>query len=221
MDTIDAIKGRSSIRAFLDKPVNRKTVEQILEIARWAPSSSNIQPWQITVVTGDSKVRLSEAIIHEIENDAKPHPEVTRYPDDWFEPYKTRRFSCGMALYKSQDIGHDDTEARRQAWIRNYRFFGAPVGLLFFINRKLGPGAWMDVGMFMQNIMLVAHNQGLGTCAQASLTDYPDAIRSILGTPDEHTLICGMSLGYPDINAPVNQYRLDREDVNKIYTWND
>ncbi len=255
MNVLEAIRGRSSIRAFLDQPVPRATIEAILECARFAPSGVNSQPWQVVVLTGEAKRRLSEALAHARASGVRENPDYAYYPGNWFEPYKSRRKACGLALYSAVGIGIAesanapslargprldpiaesanapslargprldpiaDPEKRMQQWLRNYHFFGAPVGLLFFTDRRLATGSFMDTAMFVQNVMLAARGFGLATCPQASLAEYPDIVRSMLNIPPERALVCGMSLGYADASAPVNQYRLEREPVSAFTTW--
>jgi nitroreductase len=219
MNVLEAMRGRSSIRAFLDKPVPRETIEAILECARFAPSGVNSQPWQVVVLTGNAKQRLSEALANARASGVQESPDYAYYPKDWFEPYKSRRKSCGLALYSAVGIGIADTEKRMRQWLRNYHFFGAPAGLLFFTDRRLATGSFMDTAMFVQNVMLAARGYGLATCPQASLAEYPDIVRSLLGMSPERALVCGMSLGYADASAPVNRYRLEREPVSAFTTW--
>lgn len=218
MEIIEAISGRAATRAFLDRPVERDRVEAILEAARWAPSGVNIQPWQVAVVTGKAKQTLTEALIA-AHRAGKPAPDYRYYPEQWFDPFKERRKRCGLALYQALAISRDEADRQQQAWEENYRFFGAPVGLLLFLDRRLGQGAWIDIGMFMQNIMLAARAFGLATCPQASLADYPDIVRRQLALPQELLLVGGLSLGYPDPEAPVNRYRTEREPVAAFTRW--
>ena len=221
METIDAITSRWSCRAYLDKPVSRELVTQVLAAARWAPSGTNTQPWQVAVVGGQIKEQISAALLQAREAGLPEAPDYTYYPTEWREPYKGRRRTTGLALYKALDIGKDDPEARLKSWNNNYRFFGAPLGLLFFIDADLNKGSWVDLGMFMQNVMLAATGLGLATCPQFSLAEYPDRVRSILGMDDDKLLVAGMSLGYADTAHPVNQYRLEREDVDNFTRWYD
>jgi len=221
MDIIEAIEGRHCVRAFLDKPIEQETITQILTTARWAPSGVNCQPWQVAVIQGDTKNNLGEAIIAARENKTPENPDYSYYPSEWREPYTTRRKDCGLALYRAQGIGRSDKDKRLAAWYRNYRFFDAPVGLLFFIDKDMQTGSWLDMGMFMQNIMLAARHHGLETCPQASLAEYPDIVRRILGMSSDKLLLCGMSLGYADAEAAVNQYRLEREPVENFTRWYD
>ena len=218
MDTISAIKSRHSVRQFLDRPIPRNLVEKILEAARFSPSGANLQPWQVAVVMGKTRNRLSRAIL-DAATRRKPHPEESYYPDDWFEPYKSRRFATGMALYKALGIKREHKGRRVAQWNRNYDFFEAPVGLLFFLDRRMGRGAWVDMGIFVQSVMLAATDLELGSCPQASIADYPDVVSDILGTSDDLILAFGLSLGYEDTNASVNQYRVTREKVDAFCRW--
>jgi nitroreductase len=221
MQTTDAMKSRASTRAFLDKDVPREAVTAILDAARWAPSGVNMQPWQVAVVTGDTRNRIAERIISARNNGQAENPDYRYYPEEWFEPYKSRRKETGLALYGALGIGREDKEKRVEAWYNNYRFFGAPVGLLIFLDRRLGQGSWVDIGMFIQNIMLAAQSHGLATCPQASLAEYPDIVRETLDIDSQWALVCGVALGYPDPAAPVNGYRTPREPVEAFTSWYD
>lgn len=221
MNILDAIRGRHCFRAYLPQAVDKETIEQILDAARWAPSGVNSQPWQVAVLQGATKQRLSEALIAAREAGRPENPDYAYYPEDWREPYSTRRKQCGLALYQALGIEKHDRAARLEAWNRNYRFFDAPVGLLFHIDRGLQTGSWLDMGMFMQNVMLAAREAGLETCPQASLAEYPDIVREILGLGEDKLVLCGMALGHPDPQAPVNRYRLPREAVENFTRWYD
>ena len=219
MELIDAMKGRHSVRAYLDRPVAPEVVEAVLEAARYAPSGVNTQPWRVAVVSGEAKARLGAALEAARRDGVEPDPDYSYYPESWREPYKGRRKTCGLALYGALEIGRDDRERQMDAWCANYRFFDAPVGLLLFMDRDMGQGSWLDMGMFMQNILLAARAHGLESCPQASLADYPGIVRSQLGIDDDRLLLAGIALGYPDEEAPVNQYRLDRESVSAFTSW--
>lgn len=219
MDVLEAIRSRASTRAFLDRPVDRATIEAILDAARWAPSGTNAQPWQVAVVAGATKRSITAALIAARKAGEAERPDYRYYPERWEEPYKSRRKACGLALYGALGIGHDDKDRRMQAWNNNYSFFGAPAGLFFFLDRSLAQGSWVDMGMFIENVMLAALAFGLATCPQAALAEYPDLVRKILNVPESRALVCGMSLGYPDRTAPVNNYRTEREPVAAFTTW--
>lgn len=216
MDILTAIRERHSTRAFLDRDVDDNIIEQILAAAGQAPSGANTQPWQVCVVKGASKQAITDGIITAREAGQTENPDYQYYPSQWREPYKGRRFATGMALYSALDIGREDTDLRTQAWYDNYRFFGAPVGLFFFIDKDLAQGSWLDLGMFIQNVMLAAMEFNLGTVPQAALAEFPDIVRHALQVPDTQVLACGMSLGYADNKMAVNQYRVERADIRSF-----
>ena len=221
MEIIQAIRERQSIRAYLDRSVDKKTVRDILDAARWAPSGVNIQPWQVVVLQGKHKQQLGDRIIAARENDQETNPDYDYYPEKWVEPWRSRRLQCGLRMYQALDIRREETQKRKQAWYRNYHFFGAPVGLLFFLDKKLGTGSLLDMGLFMQNIMLAARHYGLATCPQAALAEYPDIVRETLQLSDDQRLLGGMALGYADMSQPINQYRLPRCEVEEFTRWYD
>ena len=219
MNTIDAIKIRHATRGFSQQPVSHELIKQILEAARYAPSGVNSQPWNVSIVEGETKQLLAERIIAAKEENQPPNPDYDYYPGEWKEPFKSRRKASGLALYQALEISREDTEKQKQAWYNNYRFFGAPVGMIFYIDKQLNKGSWLDMGMFLQNIMLAAVHYGLNTCPQAALADYPDIVREVLGIDDQYHIVCGMALGYEDPQHPANSYRLERESPENFTTW--
>ncbi len=221
MDMITGMKARQSTRAFLPREVEKEKIIRILDAARWAPSGANMQPWHVVVVQGSSKQRITDALVSAHERGQQETLDYQYYPDEWFEPFKSRRRATGLALYGALGIGREDTQARHEAWNDNYRFFGAPVGLLVFLDRRLNQGSWIDIGMFLQNILLAAESEGLATCPQAALAEYPETIRHLLGIGEHLALACGISLGYPDNDAPANSFRTTREPVEAFTSWHD
>lgn len=224
MNVSDAIKGRHSTRAFLNNPVPKSVIDAILDIARFAPSGVNTQPWHVIVLTGALKDTLGTAIIQARQQGIEPNPDYAYYPSAWYEPYKSRRKACGLALYSALGIQKEDTEKRQIAWYKNYYFFDAPVGLLFFIDKNLEKGSWLDMGMFIQNVMLTARDHGLDTCPQASMAEYPDIVRQFLMptyVSNNEALVCGMALGFADNAHPVNRYRTPREPVTSFTQYID
>ncbi|MBL4744670.1 MAG: nitroreductase [Cycloclasticus sp.] len=213
MNIEEAIKSRISVRAYLDKDVTNETITKILDTSRWSPSGTNTQPWKVAVIRGKSKQRISDGLLKAVENGTKSNPDYLYYPEEWIEPFKGRRFQCGMDLYGALDIGREDKQKRIEAGLANFKFFGAPVTLFFFIDKIMGKGSWFDMGMFLQSVMLAAREHGLGSCPQASTADFPDIVRNELNISNQFDLICGLSLGYPDETKPVNQYRTRREEV--------
>ncbi|MGD8567182.1 MAG: nitroreductase [Gammaproteobacteria bacterium] len=213
MNVKQALLTRKSTRAFLDKKVSRDTVQSILDAARHAPSGANTQPWQVAVVMDDTKQQLQQRIEQQYRSGIKSHMDYEYYPTEWKQPYKDRRFATGMQLYQALGINKEDKQRRADQWAANYRAFDAPVMLFFFMDAGLQTGSFMDYGMFIQSVMLAAVDEGLASCPQASLGEYPDIVKDALGYSNDSILLCGMSLGYEDTDAPVNGYRTPRDDV--------
>jgi len=211
MDVLTAIEGRQSIRAFdASRAVADDLIRQILTVAARAPSGSNIQPWQVWVVKGDLKERISHACEARFLGGDEGQGKYHYYPQNWRQPYLGRRRETGFGLYGLLGIDRKDNEAVTAYRVRNYRFFDAPVGLFFTIDRDMELGSWLDYGMFLQSIMLSARGLGLETCPQAAFCPYYDSIMPLLGAPEEQMLVCGMALGYAVADAPVNGYRTSR-----------
>lgn len=213
MNVKDALQQRKSTRAFLDKAVNSDTIQIILNAARHAPSGVNSQPWQVAVVSGSKKLQIQESMEQAFRDGVKSNLDYNYYPTQWENPYSKRRKACGLQMYRTMGINKDDKQKRLDQWAANYRAFDAPVMLFFFMERGLETGSFLDYGMFIQSIMLVAVEQGLATCPQAALAEYPHIVKQKLGYPDDSILICGMALGYEDTNAKINSYRTPREEV--------
>jgi nitroreductase len=213
----DAITSRRSVRAFLPMPVPRALIERILTVASRSPSGTNMQPWCVHVVAGEAKERLSRAILAAFEAGGEGHTRPWKYyPDELFEPYLGRRRAVGWGLYGLLGIQKGDHARMRAQQAENYRFFGAPAGMIFTIDRRLEIGSWLDYGMFIQSIMLSARGHGLHTCAQAAFADYHRIIRAELGIPENHTVIAGLSIGYADPAAPANRLRTERAPVGEF-----
>ena len=215
----DAITSRHSMRAFLPTPVPRETVEDILRLAARAPSGTNTQPWQVHVLIGAARQRLSDRIcaIHEDPAELARHErEYDYYPKEWTSPYLDRRRKVGWDLYALVGIAKTDREAMHRQHGRNYRFFDAPVGLIFSIDRALQQGSWLDYGMFLQNLMVAARARGLHTCPQAAFTQVHRVIAEELAFKPDQMLVCGMALGYADPAAVENSLVTERADVSEF-----
>ena len=216
MNVIKALEQRKSTRAYLSKDVEKGKIYTVLEAARHAPSGANTQPWQVAVVTGEAKVKLQTKIEQTFRGGDKGKADYPYYPVEWLQPYASRRKECGLLMYKTLAIAREDKAGQLEQWAANYRAFDAPVLLLFFIDDVMQTGSYIDYGMFLQSVMLAAVDQGLATCPQASLADYPEIIKAELGYPENTVLLCGMALGYEDKEAMVNSYRTPREDVDSF-----
>ncbi|RZJ85490.1 MAG: nitroreductase [Massilia sp.] len=214
-----AITSRRSTRAFLDKPVERADIERILEVAARAPSGTNTQPWRVYVLTGQARRNLSEAILA-----VNADPEVARqhaeeyayYPREWISPYVDRRRKVGWDLYSLLGLTRDNKAGMAAQHARNYRFFDAPVGLIFTIDRIMEQGSWLDYGMFLQNIMVAARGRGLDTCPQAAFTQYHRVIARQLALPENEMVVCGMALGWADPDKIENSLVTEREQVGNF-----
>ena len=217
----DVMIRRKSVRAFLDRDVPRDVIERILEVAARAPSGSNTQPWSIDVLTGKSLKRLSAHILDAREAAAEPASEYQYYPEEWFDPFLSRRRKVGWALYNLIGVEKGDTVGSRAHHDRNFTFFGAPVGMILSVDRRLGDGALIDVGFFLQGIALAAGAMGLGTCVQAAFAPYHQIIRDQLGLDPIQKVLCGVALGYEDKDAKINALRTEREPVSGFSRFHD
>lgn len=223
----DAIASRFSCRAFLrDKEVPRSLIEQILEEARRAPSGSNAQPWRVYVLQGRSRDDLVKDVCAEHDHvalgESTAEPEsYDYYPPKWASPYLERRRENGWSLYRLLSIGREEKQKMHLQLQRNYRFFDAPVGFIFTVDRVMGKGSMLDFGTFLQNIMLTARVHGLHTCPQAAWNLFPSTVMRHVGASAEEMLVCGMSLGHADPEAIVNTFHTPREPVASFTRWFD
>ena len=220
-DIVDqAMLTRRSVRAFLPDSVDDETIRDILRVAARAPSGTNMQPWKVYVVSGERKQALSEAILSSgVRPEKIEWDEYKYYPDKFFEPYLSRRRAVGYALYSLLGIGRREVERMRAQHDRNFTFFDAPVGLIFTIDRRLNKGSWIDLGMFVQSVMIAARGRDLHTCPQAAFAPYHKQIRPILGIPDEEIVVCGMALGYEDASKPENALRSERAPLEEFVSF--
>jgi nitroreductase len=203
----DIVRERRSTRLFLrDKPVPRELLDEALSLAMRAPSNSNIQPWQVFITSGPRRERLVEALL---EAASAGFPESTGLP----ETFLPLRRELGALVYGSMGIARHDAEARRLARLRNWEFFRAPVGAVVCMHRDLGLVDSLGVGMFLQTLLLALTERGLGTCVQVSIAEYPEVVRAQLDIPDELTVLCGLSIGYPDPAFAVNSLAVPRNPV--------
>lgn len=218
----EAIASRRSVRAFLPDPVDEGVIRDILQISARAPSGTNMQPWKAYVTTGTTKQALTDAVMNSgIRAEKARWDEYKYYPDQFFEPYLSRRRAVGFALYSKLGIGRRDVDQMRAQHDRNFSFFDAPVGLIITIDRRLEVGSWLDLGMFLENIMIAARGRGLHTCPQAAFAPYHHQIRPILGIPDDEVVVCGMALGFEDASKPENSLRTERAPLEEWVVFKD
>lgn len=223
-----AIESRFSARAFLPKPVPRELIEDILHVASRAPSGNNAQPWKVYVLQGASRDSLvgkvcaaHDAIRANPALAAEYREEYDYYPRQWISPYIERRRENGWSLYGLLGITKIDKDKMHAQHNRNFRFFDAPVGLMFTVDRIMGQGSLLDYGMFLQNIMVAARARGLHTCPQAAWNSFAKINLPHIGAGLDEMLVCGMALGYLDETAVVNTLHTPREAVQGITTWLD
>jgi nitroreductase len=209
-----AMLTRRSVRGFLPDPVPRALVERLLELAARAASNTNIQPWKVYVIAGAARDALCEELVAAHAAGEPAAPEYRYFPEQWRDPYLARRRKVGWDLYGLLGIAKGDREGTRRQHARNYRFFGAPVGLFFTIERDHGQGSWIDVGAFMQGLMIAARAHGLDTCAQAAFIDFHPIVRRHLAIPPAEILVCGMALGRADPDEKANALTTEREPVS-------
>lgn len=216
MNVSDAIKQRISVRAFKADPVPETLVREILDVARFAPSGGNLQPWKVIAVAGEARdavIGVAQANLPG-EDDDRPV-----YPANLWEPYRTRRYKVGEDMYALLGIGRDNKPARLMHLAQNFQFFGAPVGLFFVIDKGMGHGQWAHLGMFMQSVALAALERGVQSCMQEAWGRMRAPLAAHFALPDNEMIYCGMALGYADMTNPVNTLRSDRAEVDEFTTF--
>jgi len=213
MEVYQAIAARRSVRGFRSDTVPREVLERVFVASQRAPSWCNIQPWRV-VLTGGSQTAELKAALAEAARTTMPSPEVP-FPVEYPEPYKAHRRACGAALYQAMGVAYDDKVARYDAWMRNFSSFGAPHMAIVSMDRRFGLYAALDVGCWLQTVLLAATAEGLATCAQASLATYPAAARRVLGIPDGELILFGIAVGWEDATEPANACRTDRSPLEE------
>jgi nitroreductase len=214
-----ALASRRSIRAFLERPVARDAIEDMLRLASFAPSGSNFQPWRVYVLSGNARWRLTQVLKEAYLSNVAPSRDYPYYMDPIEEPFLARRRLCGWGLYKKLEIERHEKERMTTQRARNYDFYDAPVGLIFTIDKRLETGSYLDYGMFIQSVALAARGKGLHSCIQAAMSEYPDLVRRELGLSSDELVLCGMALGYADPKAIVNEYRPSRRPVEDFTSF--
>ncbi len=218
MNVTEAVSGRKSIRAFNREPVETSLILQLLEKSARAPSGGNLQPWRVAVLNGEAMARFKAVMEERLAGKPRPggdRPQYAVYPANLKEPYRSTRFAVGEQMYALLGIDREDRPARLQWFANNFRFFGAPAAIFCFVDRIMGPPQWSDLGMFLQSFMLLAQEAGLGTCAQECWSQWPETVNDFCGMDGELMLFCGVAIGHPDADAPVNRLRSEREPLER------
>lgn len=213
MELVDAIYKRMSVRQFTNDSVEDSIIHKMLADASRAASGGNVQPWRIYVVNGDSMTKLREFLKTKPPVD---EPEYEIYPAGLTEPYRTNRFELGEQMYATLGIAREDKEGRRRQFAHNNDFFGAPAAIFCYVDRQMGSPQWSDLGMFLQNFMLLAVDNGLGTCAQEYWSVRHKSVTEFVGAPENEMLFCGVALGHIDASAPVNSLASHRMPVEQF-----
>jgi nitroreductase len=221
-----AITSRMSARAFTQQEVSRELITEILQVASRAPSGTNTQPWKVYVLQGATRDSLVDKVCAAHEA-MRGNPDVAKqyteqydyYPAQWVSPYIDRRRENGWSLYGLLGIGKADKDRMHEQQQRNFKFFDAPVGLMFTIDPIMGRGSLFDYGMFVQNIMLAARARGLHTCPQAAWNGFHSIILPHIGAGEGEMMVCGMALGYADESDKVNTLVTPRVPVNEFTHW--
>ncbi|MDB5969984.1 MAG: nfnB [Hydrocarboniphaga sp.] len=213
----EAIRSRRSVRAFLDTRVAENLLRDSIELAARAASGGNLQPWRIVAVTGDALADIRARVATRLTEQPDGEPgDYEIYPPALWEPHRTERFAIGESLYDLLGIAREDKAGRKKWFERNFDFFGAPVGLFCFVDRRMGRPQWSDLGMYLQTLMLVLRGKGLDSCAQECWSLYNRTIASALQVPPELMLFCGMAIGYADNEAAANRLQTRRLSLDQF-----
>lgn len=217
-----AITSRRAVRAFLPTPVDPALLRHLLEVAAQAPSGTNMQPWRVRVIGPQARSRLEPALLAALDSPDLPAAEEYRYyPESFREPYQSRRRKVGWDLYGLLGVQKGDLAGMKRQTAANLRFFDAPVALMVTIDRDLEIGSWLDLGMFVQSILIAAQGHGLNSCPQAIFARFHPVVRRELAIPDGEIIVCGIAIGHADPDAPANRLVPEREPVEAFTTWLD
>ena len=221
MNIKQLIKSRYSVRSFLDKDVDFEKVKSILDTANSAPSGGNIQPWKVYVLGNNSKNKLVTQALNNYDTGVQEDIEYEIYPKSLAEEYKKRRSQCAADMYDALSIARDDIDTRLKQVRENFKFFGAPIGMIVTIDKSFAQNGWGHVGMFLQNLWLTAINEGLGVCLQESWSIYPKTVKKVIDSPDNEMIWCGIAMGYPNNEDPINNYRTSRDSLDSFASFID
>ena len=220
MDVYEAVKSRRAVRGFTDEPVPREVLERVLSAAAWSPSGSNVQPWNVYVVTGAPLAGLKKRAVERVATGVPwDEREYEMYPPAMKSPYRERRSAFGEERYRALGVAREDSEARMRAAIANWDCFGAPAALFVYIDRDMGPAQWADLGMYLQSVMLLLRDEGLHSCPQMAWSQVRETVADVLSPPDGLILFCGLSIGYED--PAVSYIRTGRAPLEETVTFVD
>lgn len=218
-DLDNTIVERRSVRGFLPKPVPREVLEEVLTLAQRAPSNCNVQPWRVYIASGKTLERLRSALVETASSGKSQAMSGT--VDDFFGAYRDKQVACAVELYGNMGIARDDRAGRKRAMLRNFEFFDAPHVAYVCMAKSFGIGVALDVGMYVQTLMLAMQSRGIASCAQAALRAFPEVACMHLGIPDDEQILCGLSFGYEDPSVPANQTRQPRDPISRNVFYRD
>ena len=221
MNIKQLIESRYSVRSFIDKDVGFEKVKSILDTANSAPSGGNIQPWKVYVLGNNSKNELITQALNNYDTGVQEDIEFEIYPKPLAEEYKKRRSQCAADMYDALSIARDDIDTRLKQVRENFKFFGAPIGMIVTIDKSFAQNGWGHVGMFLQNLWLTAISEGLGVCLQESWSIYPKTVKKVIDCPDNEMIWCGIAMGYPNNEDPINNYRTSRDSLDSFASFID
>ncbi len=206
----DALRSRRSVRGFLDKPVPEETLKEIFELAQLAPSNCNIQPWKVFVASGEVRDELRRRMVEKVTAGVPMEPDFEPNAGKFSGVYRQRQVDCAVELYNNMGIARDDKPGRMRAQLRNFELFDAPHVVFIGMEREFGPTVALDVGMYIQSLMLAMTAHGVGSCAQGSMRYFPNDVREIFGEPASTAILVGISFGYEDPDVAANRTRVGR-----------
>jgi nitroreductase len=215
----ETLRARHSVRRFLPTPISRDLIVELLELASRSPSGTNAQPWKVYALADVARVALSAALMERFNQDASEEREYAYYPDQWVEPWQSRRRKLGLDMYGLIGIPKGDEQRMKEQAGRNLLFFDAPVGLIFTLDRHLAQGMLLDYGIFIGHLIIAAQARGLASCVQTAFAGYPDTVRRHLGISEQELIVGGLALGHPDPEAPENRLVTERETVEAFTTF--
>jgi len=214
MNVSDAIKQRRSVRAYQDKPVAPELIEKIFLQAQDAPSNCNTQPWHVVVVSGEARDKIEKAMISDIMSGKAPTPHFTPGDQNLKDQYRTRQVACAVSLYGAMDIKKEDKQKRQELMVKNWQFFGAPHAAFFSMPKTMSEINAVDMGIYLQSIMLLLTENGLASCPQGALAMYPDAVHEMANIPENNAIMFGLSFGYADQDTAINSFDVGREKLS-------
>lgn len=215
---VDLLSGRFSCRAFLDKPVPKETISEILSRAQRTPSWCNTQPWQIVIVSGAATENFRNALVGHLETAAAPTPDIA-FPREYKGLYQDRRRESGFQLYDSLGIAKGDRAAYAKQTRENFRFFGAPHVAIISTPEELGTYGAIDCGAYIGVFTLAAQELGVATIPQAALASFGAFIRKYFNIPVGRQVVAGISFGYADLSHPANKFRTNRAPIDIVVEW--